>query len=28
MTKEEGLLDFTKTAKELYHLYQGFAPWP
>ncbi|NDK19844.1 methionyl-tRNA formyltransferase [Candidatus Gracilibacteria bacterium] len=28
ITKEEGLLDFTKTAKELYHLYQGFAPWP
>ncbi|OIP53936.1 methionyl-tRNA formyltransferase [Candidatus Gracilibacteria bacterium CG2_30_37_12] len=28
ITKEEGLLDFTKSAKELYHLYQGFTPWP
>ncbi len=28
ITKEEGLLDFTKSAKELYHLYQGLTPWP
>jgi methionyl-tRNA formyltransferase len=28
ITKEEGLLDFTKSAEELYHLYQGFTPWP
>ncbi|MDD2891395.1 MAG: methionyl-tRNA formyltransferase [Candidatus Gracilibacteria bacterium] len=28
ITKEEGMLDFTKTAKELYHLYQGLTPWP
>ncbi len=28
ITKEEGILDFTKSAKELYHLYQGFTPWP
>lgn len=28
ITKEEWLLDFTKTAKELYHLYQGLTPWP
>ncbi len=28
ITKEEGLLDFHKNAKELYHLYQGFTPWP
>lgn len=28
ITKEEGLLDFTKSAKELYHLYQGYTPWP
>lgn len=28
ITKEEGLLDFTKSAKELYNLCQGFTPWP
>ena len=28
ITKEEWLLDFTKAAKELYHLYQGLTPWP
>lgn len=28
ITKEEGLLDFRKSAKELYHLYQGLTPWP
>lgn len=28
ITKEKWLLDFTKTAKELYHLYQGLTPWP
>ena len=28
ISKEEGLIDFTKSAKKLYHLYQGFTPWP
>lgn len=28
ISKEEGLLDFTKSAKDLYHLYQGLTPWP
>lgn len=28
ITKEEGLLDFSKSAKELYYLYQGLTPWP
>lgn len=28
ITKEEGLLDFSKSAEELYHLYQGLIPWP
>lgn len=28
ITKEEGLLDFHKSAKELYHLFQGLTPWP
>jgi len=28
ITKEEGLLDFSKRAEELYHLYQGLTPWP
>lgn len=28
ITKEEGLLDFTKTSKEIYHLFQGLTPWP
>lgn len=26
--KEEGALDFSKSAEELYHLYQGLTPWP
>lgn len=28
ITKEEGLLDLSKSAEELYHLYQGLTPWP
>lgn len=28
ITKEEGLLDFSRSAEELYHLYQGLTPWP
>lgn len=28
ITKEEGSLDFRKSAEELYHLYQGLTPWP
>lgn len=28
ITKEEGFLDFTKAARDLYHLYQGLTPWP
>lgn len=28
ITKEEGLLDFQKDAKDLYHLFQGLTPWP
>ena len=28
ITKEEGLLGFSKNAEELYHLYQGLTPWP
>lgn len=28
ITKEEGLLEFGKSAQELYHLFQGLTPWP
>ncbi|MDD5197374.1 MAG: methionyl-tRNA formyltransferase [Candidatus Gracilibacteria bacterium] len=26
--KEDGLLDFSKSAEKLYHLHQGLTPWP
>lgn len=28
ITKEDGYLDFTKSSKELYSLFQGLTPWP
>jgi len=28
ITKEDGRLDFSRSAEELYHLYQGLTPWP
>ena len=28
IAREDGKLDFTKSAKELYHTWQAFTPWP
>lgn len=28
ISKEEGNLDFSRPAKDLYHLWQGYTPWP
>ncbi len=28
ITKEEGLIDWSKSAEEIYHMWQAFTPWP
>jgi methionyl-tRNA formyltransferase len=26
--KEDGLIDWTKSAKDIYHIWQAYTPWP